>query len=109
MRTVDVHSDCENLNTLMYKLNIEFKFARREPDKLLCLIVGYGSNGGSHKIRNNVITLLDEYKDSNRIKDYILGSDIDIFNFKYQSFLGKDKIPVEFKNRVNPGVILVYL
>lgn len=107
MRSVDLHSDCENINTLKYKLEIEFSFARKS-DRLLCLIVGYGSKGGTHKIRNNVIELLEEYK-GKKIKDYILGNDIDIFNSKYHSFLGKDRIPEELKKTTNPGIILVYL
>ena len=107
MRTTDMHSDSENQARIKYELENEIRFAKRESDKLLCIISGYGSTGGTHKIRNYLIELLDEYKSTKRIKDYILGEDIDIFNVKYQSFIGKEKIPESIKKSHNKGIILV--
>ncbi len=109
MKTADIHSNSENYDTLVDKINIEIKFAKREKDKLLCLIVGYGSSGGSHKIKNNTIMILDELRKANKIKDYILGSDIDIFNIKYQSFIGHENIPEMYKNKANSGIIIVHV
>lgn len=109
MRTVDIHSDNENLNTLEYKIKMEISLSKKTKDKLLCFIVGYGSKGGSHRIKNNTIDILEGLKSKRQIKDYILGSDIDIFNEKYQKFIGKDNVPNELKNKKNPGIIIVSL
>ena len=62
MKTADIHSDSENYDALIKKIDVEIRFAKREKDKLLCLIVGYGSSGGSHKIKNNTISILEELK-----------------------------------------------
>ena len=53
---------------------------------ILCLITGYGSKGGTHKIRTAILERLEEYKNSNRIKAFILGGDID-YGEKYIAFL----------------------
>lgn len=107
MRTCDLHNDKQSYERVKYDLANEIRFAKREADKLLCIISGYGSTGGSHKIKNYLIELLDEYKAKNTIKDYILGDDIDIFNVKYQSFIGREKIPESIKKSHNKGIILV--
>ena len=107
MRNYDIHNNSQNKDSVKYELDKEIRSTKREKDRLLCLIVGYGSSGGSHKIKNYVIEYLDEYKECGFIKDYIIGSDIDIFNTKYQSFKGKEKIPENVKKEHNPGVIIV--
>ena len=106
MINYDIHNDKQGFDRIKYDLDIQIKFAKREKDRLLCLIVGYGSTGGTHKIKNNAIEILEEYKKNNRIKDYLLGDNLDIFNPLYQSFKGKDNIPSNLKN-INPGIIII--
>jgi len=107
MRTVDIHNDNQNENRVRYDIDNEIAFAKREKDKLLCLIVGYGSSGKSHKVKNYAIMYLDELKEKKRIVDYILGNDIDIFNPKYQTFKGRENIPEDIKKSHNLGIIIV--
>ena len=107
MRTYDIHNNNQNKDSVKYELDKEIRSTKREKDRLLCLIVGYGSTGGTHKIKNYVIEYLDEYKVTGFVKDYILGSDIDIFNLKYQSFKGKENMPEILKKERNSGIILV--
>lgn len=109
MLTRDIHSNKESVSSALYDLNESIKMARRDKDKLLCLIIGYGSKGTSHKIKTAVIEYLEELKIKNQIKDYLLGSDIDIFNIKYQKFTHKDKIPDLDKKHPNPGVVYIGL
>ena len=107
MRMYDIHNNNQNKDTVKYELDKEIKSTKRESDRLLYLIVGYGSSGGSHKIKNYVIEYLDLYIKSGLIKDYIIGSDIDIFNSKYQAFKGREKLPENVKKERNPGAIIV--
>lgn len=107
MRTYDIHNDKQNKERVKYELDKEIRSTKREKDRLLCLITGYGSTGGSHKIRNYVIEYLDEYLIAGFVKDYIMGYDIDIFNPKYQAFKGKENIPEKLKKERNGGIILV--
>lgn len=109
MYTVDLHLNKETVATAVYNLNEQIKLAKASKEKIVCFIVGYGSTGGSHKIRTSVLESLKEFKEKKRIKDYIVGSDIDIFNSNYQNFLGKNLLDEECKKRRNPGEIIVAL
>ena len=104
MITIDLHG--MNVDSAIYNLNNHLKMAKKDKDRLLYIITGYGSSGKTHKIKNKVIEVLDEYKMNKYIKDYLLGSEIDIFNLKYQSFPNKN-IPENIKNERNLGAILV--
>ena len=90
MFTVDLHLKKETVSTALYNLKEQIKLARATKEKIICFIVGYGSTGGSHKIRNAVLEQLKELKDKNQIKDYILGSNIDIFDEKFHNLKGKN-------------------
>lgn len=109
MYTVDLHLKKETVATAVYNLGEQIKLAKVSKEKIVCFIVGYGSTGGSHKIRTAILESLKERKQKKQIKDYILGSDIDIFNATYHSFLGRDLLDEECKKRKNPGEIIVAL
>ena len=105
MITIDIHSNHETVSDAISMLDSAIKLGRKEKDKIICLIVGYGSKGTSHKIRSAVIEKLEELKEKRNIK----GSDIDIFNQKKQKFIGKDRISEEEKKKRNPGAIYISL
>ena len=109
MITIDIHSNHETVSDAISMLDSAIKLGRKEKDKILCLIVGYGSKGTSHKIRSAVIEKLEELKEKRNIKDYINGSDLDIFNLNYQKFIGKERISEEEKKKRNPGAIYISL
>ncbi len=103
----DIHSNKETVQNASYDLDQSIALAKRDKDKLLCLIIGYGSKGTAHKIHTAVIKRLEEYLNANRIKGYILGSQLDIFNPDYQNFPARDKIPDDDKRQRNPGAVYV--
>ena len=108
MYEVDIHSNKETVDVALYNLKIAINMARKEKDRLLKVVVGYGSTGKTHKIKTSVIDILEEYKNNKFIKDYLLGENIDIFNVKYQNFKGKDLIPDKEKSP-NKGIILIFV
>lgn len=108
MYTLDIHSCGETIPVAISKLETGLSFARRDKDKLLCLITGYGSTGKTHKIKTAVLEYLEENK-GKKFKDYILGSDLDIFFVKYQSFKYGNRIPESEKRLKNPGCIYIIL
>ena len=73
------------------------------------VITGYGSTGGTSKIKNAVIVRLEELKTQKYIKDYICGNELDIFNAKYQNFKYRDLIPEDVKKIRNSGAIYIVL
>ncbi len=109
MITRDIHYGMPTVDTALYQLDLAIKAAKNSKDKLLEVIVGHGSTGGTHKIKTATVNKLDEYKDKKIIKDYIIGNEIDIFNIKYQNFMGKEYIPESEKIKRNKGSIFIYL
>ncbi|MBR3617417.1 MAG: hypothetical protein IKN46_01940, partial [Acholeplasmatales bacterium] len=67
----------------------------------------YGSKGTKHKIKTEILNKLNEYLDNKKIKGYLVGSEIDIFNGNYQKFIYKDRIPEKDKIIKNPGAIYI--
>ena len=109
MFKTDIHSHNQTINDAKYELDNYISIARTRHEKILCLVIGYGSHNTSHKINTNIINLVEEYKKNKKIKDYILGNKIDIFDINYQNFKGKDFLPEEEKKKRNPGNIYIYL
>lgn len=107
MYKIDIHSNKETVDSALYMLDLAIKFGKKEKDRLVCVITGYGSKGTSHKIQISTIERLEELKNKNVIKDFIKGSNLDIFDRAYQSFKGRGKIPdIDMKIR-NPGAIYI--
>ena len=109
MYTVDIHLKGENVASAISNLHSSIKLARSSKERLLCVIVGYGSTGGTHKIKTAVLEELQALKSHNKIRDYILGSELDIFKIKYQQFKGKALLDRATLNRRNPGEIIIYI
>ena len=95
--------------TALYNLKQAFILARRSKEKTVCLIVGYGSTGGTHKIKTAVLLELERLANHKQIKGYILGSELDIFNPKYQTLSGREWIDEACFKRKNPGEVIVIL
>ena len=106
MITKDIHSNKETVNDALYLLDLAIKETKRDSDRILCLITGYGSKGGTHKIRTAILERLEEYKKTNRIKAYILGGDID-YGDKYIEFLKSAPKFYNVQKQLNNGVIYI--
>lgn len=103
----DIHSNKERVVDALYDLEQSIKLCKKQQDKVLVLIVGYGSSSGHHKIKTAVLEKLNEYKEKNFIKDFIEGNKIDIFNLEYQKFKYSNLISDEDKAGKNPGIIYI--
>lgn len=109
MYTVDLHLKNETAESAITNLHASIKLARKTKEKTMCLIVGYGSTGGTHKIKTAVLNELLELKNHNQIKGYICGNELDIFNVNYQKLKNKELIEKDALKRKNPGEIIVIL
>ena len=108
MLSRDIHYKMPTVANALEHLDIFLKEVKRS-EKIVEVITGYGSSGGSSKIKNAVIKRLGELKESNYIKDFICGEELDIFNSKYLSFKYRSLIPDEYKKIQNKGAIYVIL
>lgn len=107
MLTRDIHSNLESVDTAIYDLKQTIVLARKSKDKVLCIIVGYGSTGKTHKIQRHVLEALEILKQQNQIKEYIRGNELDIFNVNYQKLKYGHLIPEKEKRIKNPGAIYI--
>ena len=106
---IDIHSNKETKEQASYNLLTWIKRCKKTKDKVLYVIVGYGSTSGKHKIKTNTLEIAEELKINSQIKDYILGNELDIFNEKYQKFKYKELIDEDEKRIKNPGLIVFIL
>lgn len=109
MYTFDLHLKGSTVKDALYNLEIAIKLAKKSKERILCLIVGYGSSGGSHKIKSMVIEALDELVKCNKVKEFICGNELDLFNEKFLKLKLAHLIPDICKKRRNPGEIIVIL
>lgn len=108
MIEIDIHEGHPKVNVAIKNLEEQIKLFKRQNKKAICVITGYGSKGGSHKIKNATIEYLDMQK-GKLVKDYILGEDIDMFNIIYQKFSYQHLIDEDMKKKHNKGAIVIIL
>ena len=104
----DIHYGKPTVVNALEHLDIFLKDVKRS-EKIVEVITGYGSTGGSSKIKNAVILRLEELKEQRYIKDFICGNELDIFNKKYQNFKYLSLIPESVKKIRNSGAIYIVL
>ena len=108
MLSRDIHYGKPSVINALEHLDIFLKEVKRS-EKIVEVITGYGSTGGSSKIKNAVIERLEELKLQKYIKDFICGNELDIFNKKYQNFKYLSLIPDSVKKIRNSGAIYIVL
>ena len=55
MYTVDVHSNKETTKVAIDMLEASLEFGRKDKDRVICLITGYGSKSGHGRIKEAII------------------------------------------------------
>ena len=108
MLSRDIHYGKPTVLNAIQHLKLFLKESKRS-EKIVEVITGYGSTGGTSKIKSAAIEFLDEMIEGKYIKDYICGNELDIFNHKYQNFKYRSLLTDEVKKRRNPGAIYVIL
>ena len=108
MRSRDIHYGMPTVANALDHLDLFLKETKRT-ERIVEVITGYGSTGGSSKIKNAVIKRLEEYKEKNYIKDFICGDELDIFNIKYQNFKYRNLLTEDIKRIRNKGAIYIVL
>lgn len=109
MLTRDIHMGKPTVDVALNSLKLAIKHAKQAKEKLLEIIVGYGSTGGTHKIKTAALQYLQTAKENGEIKDFITGDMVDIFNPRYQNYVHKDLIPKAEHIKKNRGSIFIAL
>lgn len=108
MISCDIHFGRPTVFNAINHLKI-FLNSVKKKEKIVEVITGYGSTGGTHKIKTATLNFLEEKKEEGYIKDFIWGNELDIFNQKYQTFKYKELIPDICKRQLNAGSVYIIL
>lgn len=98
MRVDDATSDLDRL----------ISRARAGGVRVFAVVTGYGSTGGTSRIKSAVIAACRRYRKLNHIRGFLDGEFAgDIFSAQFLAFPDTGAIPVGYKRSPNPGVVFI--
>lgn len=82
--------------------------ARGSGAKVFAVVTGYGSTGGTSRIKSAVLAACRRYVRQNHIRGFLDGEYAgDIFSAQFLAFPDSGLIPVEYKRSPNPGMVFI--
>ncbi len=82
--------------------------ARGGGPKLFAVVTGYGSSGGTSRIKSAILAVCRTYRRQNHIRGFLDGEYAgDIFSEQFLSFPDAASIPARYHRSPNPGVVFV--
>ena len=82
--------------------------ARNGGVRVFGVVTGYGSSGGTCRIRSAVLAACRKYLRENHIRGFVDGEHAgDIFSKQFLSFPDTGAIPVAYKRSPNPGIVFI--
>ena len=82
--------------------------ARRSQGSLFAVVTGYGSQGGTSKIKTAVLAACRKYLRQNHIRGYLDGEKAaDMFSPEFLAFPNAAGIPAQYRRTANPGIVLI--
>ncbi len=98
MRVADATSELERLVSR----------ARSGGTRVFGVVTGYGSSGGTSRIKSAVLAVCRKYLKQNHIRGCLDGERAgDIFSKQFMSFPDTGAIPVAYKRSPNPGIVFI--
>lgn len=109
--TLNLEKGMPSVDTARMNLDQGIRTAKARGVKIVKLIHGYGSSGKGGLIKRDVRTVLQEYKRTGRIKEFVGGEDFSPFNAQTRKII--DACPQAAKDRdcalANHGITVVLL
>ena len=82
--------------------------ARNGGARVFGVVTGYGSSGGTSRIKSAVLAACRKYKKQNHIRGFLDGEYAgDIFSKQFLSFPDTGAIPIAYKRCPNPGIVFI--
>ena len=104
----DLHPAGARVDDAVARFNRLVSEARGGSARAFAVITGYGSSGGTSRIKSAVLAACRKYVRQNHIRGYLDGEYAgDIFSPQYLSFPDAALIPVFYKRFPNPGLVFV--
>lgn len=101
----DLHAQGMMVDGALAKLDRIIESAR---GGLFAIVTGYGSSGGTSKIKSAVLGRLKYYRQIGHIRGFLDGEKAaDMFSDEFLAFPNAAAIPPMYLRTANPGVIIV--
>lgn len=111
MRTIeeyDLHRNGARVDEALAKLERIVSAARSRGEGLFAVITGYGSSGGTSRIKDSVLAACRRYMRQNHIRGYLDGEYAgDMFSAQALAFPALCELPQHYKRSPNPGVVFI--
>ena len=108
MTEYDIHKPQMYVDDALSDLERIISHERAAGSGVFAVVTGYGSTGGTSKIKSAVLAACRRYLRQNHIRGYLDGEKAgDMFSPEFLSFPGTEKIPVGYKRSSNPGVVFI--
>ncbi|MBR4523723.1 MAG: Smr/MutS family protein [Kiritimatiellae bacterium] len=103
----DLHASGMYVDDALAKLDRVIS-AERGRGGLFAVITGYGSTGGTSKIKNAVLSACRKYLRQHHIRGYLDGEKAgDMFSSEFLAFPNPAEIPLVYKRTANPGIVII--
>ena len=104
----DLHSRGMRVDDATSELDRLISRARSGGVRVFGVVTGYGSSGGTSRIKSAVLAACRRYLRENHIRGFLDGEYAgDIFSKQFLAFPDSALIPVAYKRSPNPGIVFV--
>ena len=82
--------------------------ARAQGPRLFAVVTGYGSSGGTSRIKSAVMEACRRYRRQNHIRGFLDGEVAgDYFSEPFLAFPNAASIPPSYRRSPNPGIVII--
>ncbi len=104
----DLHPRGARVDDALARLERVVAQARAGGPKLFAVITGYGSSGGTSRIKSSVLAACRKYVQQNHVRGFLDGEYAgDVLSPQFMAFPDGWALPAECKRSPNPGVVYV--
>jgi hypothetical protein len=104
----DLHPRGAHVDDALAALNRIVSQARAGGPSLFAVITGYGSSGGTSRIKQSVLAACRRFLAQNHIRGYLDGELAgDVFSPECLAFPDSFRIPPSYRRSPNPGIVFI--
>lgn len=104
----DLHGSGMRVDGALAALERIISSARRSGPKIFAVVTGYGSTGGTSRIKDAVLAACRKYRRLNHIRGFVDGEKAaDFLSPEFLAFPDAASIPVSYRRSPNPGVVII--
>ena len=104
----DLHRNGMRVDEATSELERLISRARSGGARVFAVVTGYGSSGGTCRIKSAVLSACRKYLKQNHIRGFLDGEYAgDMFSSQFLAFPETGAIPIAYKRSPNPGIVFI--